>query len=204
MPTGYTYKCTEPYPPSLNDFLAKIATGMGFMITYRDHADADPRKIPPFEPSKHTLDTYKEYKREYAYLQSLDEESWRQEMEKDNQSAREYNEHQDKENEFKAQRYDWYIKHVEAWDVPDELSRMKEFALEQLRESKDFDVFDYRQKIWADLEEYKQMRLSQAKRMRDSYKQQWKEELERVEERNRYLYLFLESLPQDKFPDLTD
>ncbi len=136
MPTGYTASVADGTVTELKDFILPLARGMGALISMRDEPWDAP--IPDkFKPSDYHANRVNELVAERQRLIGLEPENISAEILRE---CNEYDERKakaEREQEEKKQRYNTMIEKVEAWTGSPE--GLKGFALEQLRQSREFD-----------------------------------------------------------------
>jgi hypothetical protein len=197
MPTGYTHKVQDGKITSLRDFAMECVRGMGVCISMRD--DPHDKPIPErFEPEASYHDEHIATARnvldktpgltpqECDVLAQADFEA---EMESHIKYAN--NRQQAKAN------YQNMIAKVEAWKPHEDVVGLKDFMLQQLRESIKFDCSDsYRPEppIRLTGEQWRQKQLERASRDLAYHEKKRAAEIRRVEDRNRYLVALRESL----------
>jgi len=195
MPTGYTCRVQNGEITNLRDFALVCARAFGALIEMRD----DPQDVPipeRLEPSDYHKKNLEKEQAKLVWLSGLTAEQMEQEAqlhyEKEVEEYREYL----KEIALWRSRYEKIKTQVRDWQVPEELSRLKEFMLEQLSISIDGDC---------------SLRLEEKKRMTGNEwyskmleKIDWSigyhtkyhaEEIERTDERNNWLSTLFASLP---------
>lgn len=197
MPTGYTAPVGDGKMTTLEDFAWSCARGMGFLIVMRD----DPHDAPipeRFEPdTKYHDERLAEAEMALQELRGLTDDQCSERMERERADKTNQREGYNAKKRLILARYEAMRSKVLAWSVPNELSGMKDFMLNQLAESIRFDGgestypetppvlsgSEWRNKK---IEEYaKQIAYHTAERTK---------EIERTAERNRYLRLLRESL----------
>lgn len=188
MPTGYTCHVQNGETTTLRDFAMICARAFGACITMRD--DPIDKQIPErFEP--HT-DYHDERLREalatLAEMERLDEgEKQARATAHNRECATAYQEWEDREAKEKA-RYSAMLEQVEAWDVPESLADFRKFMIEQLQTSIDHDC-GYRKDPPKPLtpDEWFIQTLQSAALSVEYHTKSRAEEIERTEDRNRWL-----------------
>lgn len=201
MPNGYTAGIYDG-EQSLRDFLMGVGRGMGFAVMQRDDPMDEPVKRQP-ESTYYTrsLVTARE---DLARLEALTPETARPLAE----AA--YSEAMDRYRETKRDklalraRYDDMERQVLAWDPPAEIQVVKDAALKYLRQSADFDCGErgeemrfYSEPRWLSPEDWLREEVAAARERVARYEREAAAERKRTDERNRYIDLFLSSLPVD-------
>ena len=196
MSTGYTYLIKDGI--SFNDFVMKCARAMGYLITMRD--DSMDKEIPEkFEPSnyhqkeltraKSKLKLYQEMKDDQANLLS--------QQEHDN-SIKYQQESIDERNKLKKQ-YENMLFKIRKWKLPtSEHKGLKEFMIEQITDSIDFDCdTEYPIKNSSKSlsgKEWLSMKISTILKEIKYHTKKDQEERERTESRNLWIKQLRESL----------
>ena len=197
MPTGYTHAVQDGKITSLREFALSCARGMGVCIAMRD----DPADTPipeRFEPStayhdehiataKRTLETAPGLTaKECDVLAQADFEA---EMEGHLKYA--------KSRDDARLNYKNMIAKVEAWKPHEDINGLKNFMLEQLRSSIDFDCSESYQPeppIRLTGEQWRRKQLERASKDLAYHEKERAAEIRRTEDRNRYLARLRESL----------
>jgi hypothetical protein len=139
MPTGYTSAIYEGESTSLRDYILKIAHGMGWAIHLRDSGMDAPIEVP--EEDSYYESRLPEAQAEIVELHAWDEDRKAREASQAYLNAlNSWQESQQKKREL-YDRYTDMIHRVEAWNCDPLMESTKQFALEQLRESRDFDTW---------------------------------------------------------------
>lgn len=139
MPSGYTADIYEGKDVTVRDFLIKCSRSFGANIRMRD--DSFDAEIVDYVPNTQHLEKSLQYAKDnLAKLKSLSrEEIEALTIEKYNDALTSHSEIIAKKSALSA-RYESIIKQVKKWTPPtDEHVKLKEFAIEQLESSKDFD-----------------------------------------------------------------
>jgi hypothetical protein len=195
MPTGYTADVADGTVTDLPTFAMQLARGMGALVTMRDEPTGTP--IPErFEPSDYHAKELARLETERARLLVMTDEQAQGEA---NDALAVYDVASTRaalEHAHKRQRYQAMIEKVEAWrGAPDGL---KEFALQQLRESMDFDCrepFKFYGKPPPRIgREWKTEMLGKVQRDLEYHAAEHAKELQRVHARNLWLAQLRRSL----------
>lgn len=199
MPTGYTDKIKDGI--SFEEFVWQCTRNFGALITMRDESFDAP--IPDrFEPSSFYSDHIAKLQDRLQEILSMTDAQLEAE------AVAEYDQHcsyvysKRKENKELSEKYEAMITKVEAWQPPsNDHVRLKEFMLEQLKESLEFDCLEPR-------DDYKRMtgadwKIQQVARLQSDieyYKERQQAEIECTEGRNKWLSRLNSSIPKpDKF-----
>lgn len=199
MPTGYTYSVQNGEVTELKEFMLSCAKGVGAFIHMRD--DGTSSGIKYREVGEYYLRRLENTKREFEEFKLLsDEEIQKQLDESYERRVKEQKEGLKRFDEQK-QRYLDMIDKVKEWMPPTEDHvKLKEFALEQLNGSLEFDCSDssrnyYLQEPVKDtVEEYKSYKIKSYLKDLEYYSKRYRDELESVEKANKWIRDLIESL----------
>jgi hypothetical protein len=196
MPTGYTSQITDEMP--FNEFAMICARGMGALIMMRDEPFDAP--IPErFEPSNYHSVKQVEAEAAIAKLTSLSVE------EAENEAQRVYGQEEEqhrqtieKKNTARS-RYERMLAKVQSWTPPTpDHEEFKRFMIDQITGSIDFDCDNsyYIKNAPKRLsgEQWKEEAINKARKDFSYHGKQHREEIERTEERNKWLKALRESL----------
>jgi hypothetical protein len=200
MPNGYTANIYEGKPESVRQFLMKVGRGMGFAILQRDDDwDTPIHKVEPSDYNARRLEESRERLRELEGV-SIEEANRRAKAEYDEAVAAW--EERRSNREAMRSRYEQRIREVEAWQPDPLVESVKNHALQYLREGMEFDCgkpgtesrWDTYPKRLGGADWLNEQR---AKALHDVeyHEKENRKEIERAEERNRYIEAFLSSLP---------
>ena len=198
MPTGYTDAVGKGELRDFSQFALRCSRAMGVAIMQRDEDGRAPLRIER-EPNTHYRDTAEKYAAEVRRLEAMTEDEL---MRAQRKSVVEQNLERAKYRE-RAERtvanYEAMLEQVRAWEPPTpEHESFKSFMEQQLTESIKFDgpgEWGMTVVEMVPAEEWREQQLATARRMRDTYEQNWREEQERVESRAKWIEDFLASLP---------
>lgn len=199
MPTGYTSIVADNENFTFPEFAMRCARNFGALIMMRDEPLDAP--IPEkFEPSDYEKNEYEKAKAAY--------ENFIANPPSDEDLEKQYNEYVALETErfaaasadkdIKRRRYNAMLLKVLKWQPPTpEHEGLKEFMIDQLHDSIDFDCSEYRPLI-SDKEEYiaRNRNGEYLKEELDFYEKRWHEEIERTNSRNKWLKELRESLKE--------
>ena len=199
MPTGYTYSVQNGEVTELKEFMLSCAKGFGAFIHMRD--DGISSDIKYREVGEYYSRRLENTKREFEEFKLLsDEEIQKQLDESYERRAKEQKEGLKRFDEQK-QRYLVMIDKVKEWIPPTEDHiKLKEFALEQLNSSLEFDCSDssrnyYLQEPFKDtVEEYRVYKIKSYLKDLEYYSKSYRDELESVEKANKWIRDLIESL----------
>lgn len=199
MPTGYTADVQSGEITDLREFALRCARGMGALIMMRD----DPMSAPipeRFEPSRYNADRLAEDQAELDAVTTMSREEASAEADKAYHAGCVAFDQRRAERAEHARRYEAMIAKVEAWET--KADGIREFMLDQLRQSLDFDCKPVR----ADSpfsgkpqrqtgEEWRAARVEELTRSIAYHAKANAEEITRTEARNRWLADLRASLP---------
>ena len=199
MPTGYTYSVQNGEVTELKNFILTCAKGFGAFIHMRD--DGISSDIKYREVGEYYSRRLENTKREFEEFKLLsDEEIQKQLDESYERRVKEQKEGLKRFDEQK-QRYLDMIDKVKEWIPPTEDHiKLKEFALEQLNSSLEFDCSDssrnyYLQEPFKDtVEEYRVYKIKSYLKDLEYYSKSYRDELESVEKANKWIRDLIESL----------
>lgn len=195
MPTGYTDVVLKG--ATFEQFVWGCARAFGALVLMRDDpADA---KVPErFEVEPYHATELEKAERELNIIRGLDSAGWQDR----------YSAYQDKklteQQEWKQRddettlKYTQMLDKVRAWVPPtSEHGGLKEFMIQQLESSLDFDVVGEKFKpTMLGFSEWKRSELDGAIRHVKYHKEEWEKERRRVEERNAWIAALRKSVPQ--------
>lgn len=198
MPSYYTEPVGKGELDDFSQFALKCSRAMGVAIMQRDEDGNAPLRIER-KPDTHYRDTAEKYAAEVRRLEAAsDDELQAEQLDQVAEENAHRADHLRRTGETVA-RYEAMLDKVNEWEPPTaEHANFKKFMRDQLVESIKFDgpISNYRQPaVMKPVEEYRAEQLATARRMRDTYEQNWREEQERVESRAKWIEDFLGSLP---------
>lgn len=196
MPTGYTADVENGEITTLSEFALCCARGMGALIMMRD--DAWDAPIPErFEPSRYHADRLDTLGGELLRLRSLTPEQAVAEAEAERADLQRSNEIYRTEKSEQIGRYRTMLAKVEAWEGAPE--GLKEFMLQQLRESVRFDGVDPYQAPLppADGATWRTDKLAKVAKDIAYHSEQHDKEVERTEGRNAWIAQLRASLSKE-------
>lgn len=192
MPTGYTSYVQDGKITELKDFLLLCAKNFGALIHMRDDkldCDIKYREVGEFYPRK-----LEEAKREFEWFKKLSDEEIQKKI--DESYERRVKEKEDSLRDFdmRRKRYLDMLEKVEYWNPPTmDHRKLKEFALQQLKDSLKFDCSDDMRVYYLEapkkysLEEYKQELTKQYLKDIERYAKEYRNDLESVEQANKWI-----------------
>jgi hypothetical protein len=194
MPTGYTHDVAEGKVTTLRDFALRCSRAFGATITMRD--DPTDAPIPErFDPSDYHQQRIAEARAELARLDSATpaEIEAMAAAEKDETEVR-YAGYREKDRRTR-ERYDAMQSAVLGWDVPAELHELRNFMLEQIARSREFDCHDWTTPPCLLGEKWAAGKRAKLHSDIAYHKREHAKEVERVEGRNRWLAALRSALP---------
>lgn len=193
MPTGFTANLYDGKDESFEDFVLSCARGMGAFVTQRDDPHSDK---PAFRKvSDYYFKQVAEAEADLAAWRIKDEDDkydmWRNYADARQKVARESRENR----QAILERYEARLMEVEAWEVPALLQSFKDFMIEQINSSIEFDCgdFDNYYKV-TPYEEWLDNQDKSLARDVDYYEEQLNNEVARVREQNTYTFALYKSL----------
>ena len=198
MPTGYTLDLYDGKDITFEEFVLKCARAFGALIDMRDEPMDAP--IPErFEPSDYHLKELEKAKKRLEDVKEWNKEKAEQEAERAYQEALKKREEFVKKNNLIRKRYEDMLSKVQKWKPPTiEHVNLKQFMIQQLVESIEYDCFIPEMPQRLSGEEYKEQQIKKALSDIDYHEREYAEEVNRVYERNRWLLSLRESLKIDK------
>lgn len=204
MPTGFTAAVQSGAISDLRSFAFQCARGMGALIMMRDEPFDAP--IPErFEPSPYNADRLAEAQARLDTVTTMSREEAEAEAEKSYLDGCASFDRREAERAEQAARYEAMIAQVEAWETKAE--GIREFMLEQLRQSLDFDCKPMRaDSLFGGRPERQtgeEWRAAQVEALTRTISYNAKanaEEIARTESRNRWLVDLRASLPAEEAP----
>lgn len=199
MPTGYTYSVQNGEVTELKNFILTCAKEFGAFIHMRD--DGLSPDIKYREVGEYYLRRLENTKREFEEFKLLSDEEIQKQL--DESYERRIKEQKEGLKRFdeQKQRYLDMIDKVKEWIPPTEDHiKLKEFALEQLNSSLEFDCSDssrncYLQEPFKDtVEEYRVYKIKSYLKDLEYYSKSYRDELESVEKANKWIRDLIESL----------
>jgi hypothetical protein len=193
MPTGYTADVGDGKVTDFAEFAMTCARAFGALVTLRDSPDAE---IPDrFEPSDYHTEKLVEAKVRGAELERMPD--WQADAAADaayRAATNRWREHERKVYETK-QRYEDMLLQVHHWDPPtDDHRGLKKFMIEQLQDSITFDCSSLPVPQRQTGEEWRSHELERVSWDLTYHEEQLAKEIERAEERTRWVRELRESL----------
>lgn len=199
MPTGYTCKVEDGEITELKDYLLSCARGFGAMIHMRD--DSMDKQYEPKVVSDYHINALNKAKKDYDEFLNITDEEIQKKL--DESYENEIQSRKDGLARFKThkQRYEDMLAKVETWKEPTEQhKKFKEFAIEQLKSSINWDCSDSSEKYYLEIpkkdtvEEYNAWKLDSLLKDIEYHSEHYKEEYESVEESNKWVEDLIESI----------
>jgi len=194
MPTGYTLDLYDGKDLTFEEFALKCARAFGALISMRDKLIDAP--IPEkFEPSDYHLKELEKAKKRLEEIKGWDEEKAEQEAERAYKEALKKREETIKKNELIRKRYEDMLLEVQKWKPPTpDHEGLKKFMIQQLEESIEFDCFIPEMPQYLSGEEFREQQIKKALNDIEYHGKEYVEEVNRVYEKNKWLFLLRESL----------
>src|SRR6185437_719695 len=195
MPTGYTHEIYEGKDITGKEFILKCARAFGATAIMRD--EPLNKEIPLFQPSTFYLDSLENEKKELVEYQNIVLNELQLELDQSfEQEVKRYKERVKQYSELEA-RYTKVLNEVKQWiPTTDEHIKLKNYAIEQLEQSIKHDCnqkyLTYPTKT--DANEWLKYRVDSCKKNIEHYENEWNEEVERTNERNKWVKDLKESL----------
>lgn len=200
MPTGYTAPVQSGKTTTLRQFALECSRAFGALITLKDDMD---KPIP----QQFTPDT-KYYDEQIAASQELLVKLPKLSLKECDARAEEkflaamqgYNERA-VEKSLEKQRYEEMLFRAERWIVPEDLQTLKEFMIEQLRESLRFDCggnYNPEPPVRLTGERWREKELERVSRDFSYYTVEREKEAQRVAGRNAWLQQLWKALPPEE------
>lgn len=189
MATGYTAKLHDGEPETFKEFVWHCARAFGALVELRDDFKAPiPKELEPYDYHQKALSRAKEELVE-AKKMTL-EEAGEKASEFYFEMLRDRYESKVKKTEIRL-RYEARLAEVKAWIPPSsEHQGLKDFMIEQIEKSIDFDCKDYSWETDLELEsaeDYLARHIAQAEKDIEYHTQHWQEELDRTASRNAWI-----------------
>jgi len=196
MPTGYTYLIQEGI--DLKDFIMKCARNFGALIEMRD-TPMDVEIPEKFEPSDYHRKRIGEVEKRLEYLKKMNAEKAERKAYKEYVDKLDRKEKSIQEiREIKGKYMNMMVK-VRQWIPPtEEHKNLKDFMVDQIEKSIKFDCNE--NCLTKDIiirlsgEEWRDKEIQKGQDDLVYYKKGWKEENDRVDERNKWLKELRDSL----------
>lgn len=142
MPTGYTSDLYEGKDVSFETFALKCSRAMGAAIHQRD--DSGDAEISLSKVSDYYLERIQKAKADLSRALERSYDEWDNMQDEEIRSAEEYQKNYIKDQRTRMRLYTEMLDKVLAWIPPTEDHRgLKEFMIQQLESSIDFDNIDY-------------------------------------------------------------
>ncbi len=195
MPTGYTNMVLEG--ATFEQFVWGCARAFGALAPMRE--DLANKSVPDkFEPCTYHANELRVAEEDLKIIQARDSSAWEgryneylKKMHKDDEERK----RRDNDMRFK---YTQMLHKVRAWEPPtSDHSGLKNFMIEQLEESINFDVIGDRYKpTILVFEEWKRVELDRALKSINYHKAEFEKERQRTASRNNWISALRESVPQ--------
>lgn len=197
MPTGYTAAVVDGEITELKPFVMQLARGMGALVMMRD----DPHDAPipkRFEPSNYHYNVVNKAVDELIKLEAMTPEEKQQATDEWNFFNQKSRREAVERNEKIRLRLNNMLEKVAAWQGAPE--GIKEFALQQLNSTLDFDVMDDPLKYYENDRTVEEWYTAELKRINwdlKYHREEHEKELERTQSRNEWLAQLRVSLEKE-------
>lgn len=198
MPTGYTAMLIEEKERSFEEFALTCARAFGVCIEMRDEPLG--KEIPnEFKISDYNTEELKKAKQKLKEFKELTTEDYSKKVKgKFKQDMADYEERVEKNN-FTRERYSKILQEAKQWEAPTtEHLGLKNFMIEQIESSLDFDIYEPDKPVILTGEEWANRELSSILWNIEYHTKEHKAETERVESRNKWVKALKESLEKYK------
>lgn len=197
MPTGYTAQIYNGHPVTLRDFAFGCARAFGALVHMRDAPmDAPiPAKIEP-DIAYHE-EELRVARTRFTHLLALDDAGIAAECVSHNREQRErYEEHQLEIGRLRAS-YNALLEETRRHPFPKELESLREFMIQQLERSMEYDCYDWNPPIPMTPEEYRTMELGKARNDITYHTDEIIKEMDGAARRNEWLQALIASFPEE-------
>lgn len=194
MPTGYTYNIKDGI--TFKEFTMQCARAFGAYVTMRDAPSNEPAP-EKFEVSDYHIKGIKKAKKELSKLENFTTEEAIALRDKEYDQEVKENEKYADDNKTLKIKYIAMLEEVNKWNPPTpDHEGLKKFMIEQIKTSLDFDCMNLNTKPPTKLPVDKWLLAKKKKAIRDIeyHEKEYKEELERVNERNEWIAKLKNSL----------
>jgi hypothetical protein len=194
MPTGYTAEIHDGKGVEFKDFVMECARAFGALVTMRDDPSHTP--IPEeFQPSMWNAKELEKARTRLAEVQSWGEEQSESESQKDYIEVMQRWHKRMIEMAELCLRYEAMLTKVQAWEPPTpDHQGLKDFMIQQLESSIDFDCYKLDMPHKLSGQDYKIQEIKRAERDIQYHTAEQKEEVKRTQERNAWVRALRESL----------
>jgi hypothetical protein len=192
MPTGYTSRIKDGI--TFEQFIMSCARAFGALVTMRD--DSSDAVIPDkFEPSDYYIKGLKKANAELSKFKALNEDDYKlnanvEYVESLNEYERSKKEHIDLYN-----AYDSMLIQVESWNPPsNDHVELKNFMIQQIRDSIKFDCYEIDIPVLKTGVQWANERLKSILWDINYHTEYNREEIQRVDDRNKWIRQLRESI----------
>lgn len=192
MPSGYTCGVQEGKITDVKDFILTCSRGFGAFIHMRDdnlNTEIKYQEVGEYYPRR-----LEQAKREFEEFKQLSDEDIQKQLDERYEAKVKENRESLKRFDEQRQRYLDMIEKVKEWNPPTEDHiKLKEFALDQLNSSLDFDCNESMRNCYLEepikdnLNEYKQGKIKRYLKDIEYYSKYYREEIEEVEKANKWI-----------------
>jgi len=194
MPTGYTLDLYDGKNITFKEFVMKCARAFGALISMKDESLNAP--IPEhLEPSDYHLKEIEKAKKRLEEVNRWDEDRAEQEADRVYEKALKKRKEFIKKNSAIRKRYEDMLAKVLKWEPPSsDHENLKQFMIQQLKDSIKFDCYTPEMPRRLSGEEYKQQEINNALSNIEYHSKEYAEEVDRVQRNNKWLQLLRDSL----------
>lgn len=187
MPTEYTSILTEKNEITFEEFALRCARAFGACISMRDESLS--ATLPnEFEPSLYHEKKIKEAEEKYKKFKEYSEDDFIKITEENSQKELKSYEERIEKNKFTYDRYFSKLKEVENWEPPTkDHENLKEFMIEQIKQSIDFDVYEPEKPVIKTAIETRNNMLKEIIRDIEYHTEEDRKDKKRTFERNKWI-----------------
>lgn len=203
MPSGFTSGVQDGTITTLEEFALLCTRGMGVCITMRDEPLGV--EIPEFQPDTYHAKAVEDVKAKIANLEAMTDDEVQAMLAEETAQVLNMKQESRQRSQENRKRYEDMLGKVFLWNPPTpEHQGLRAYMESQLRESLQFDCHgeDFYERCYIlppqDVAEYREKKMA---KYRDDYayhSNHHHEEVQRTEERNRWVRQLRESLKQHK------
>lgn len=195
MPTGYTSDLYDGKDVSFETFALKCSRAMGAAIHQRD--DSGDAEISLREVSDYYLERIQKAKADLSRALERSYDEWDKMQDEEIRSAEEYRKNYIKDQRTRMRLYEKMLDEVIAWVPPtDKHQGLKDFMIQQLESSIDFDGTDYVPSVPERLgvEEYADIKIAAASKAVSNVVESLDKERKSVQSQNEWVIQLRDSL----------
>lgn len=195
MPTGYTSDLYDGKDVSFETFALKCSRAMGAAIHQRD--DSGDAEISFRQVSDYYLERIQKAKADLSRALERSYDEWEEMQDEEIRSAEEYRKNYIKDQRTRMRLYEEMLDEVIAWVPPtDKHQGLKDFMIQQLERSIDFDGTDYVPSVPEHLgvEEYADIKIAAASKAVSNAVESLDKERKSVQSQNEWVIQLRNSL----------